>query len=186
MDPRQSRGMTSPRITVRLSTAGISAAVTYPYQTPLVSPASSTFAAKPFSGTKRRRFPAYLCPPVWLHPRTATASSAMSRRFNSSRMDSMSAGPQTPHLASRFMCVHTKRCARCERASPASSPDTTARLTKSATTAGSLTASAPSLCLRICGNMITSPASSPVAPLAPVSERFSFTLPTAEVPGLNW
>ena len=91
---------------------------------------------------------AYLCHARCGCTRTATASSATSRRFNSSRMDSMSAGPQTAPRVAPNDCVHCEGSCVRDVAFLGVVADEAVAL-KSVTLAGSLTASAPSLCLRM-------------------------------------
>mmetsp|Transcript_19581 Transcript_19581/g.50574 ORF Transcript_19581/g.50574 Transcript_19581/m.50574 type:complete len:242 (-) Transcript_19581:18-743(-) len=62
--------------------------------------------------------PAYLCPPTCEQARTATRSPCFPLRLSSSRKNSISPGPITPHRLSRAPCAHTKICAGGEPASP--------------------------------------------------------------------
>mmetsp|Transcript_29244 Transcript_29244/g.46938 ORF Transcript_29244/g.46938 Transcript_29244/m.46938 type:complete len:285 (-) Transcript_29244:25-879(-) len=162
-------------------------------------PPPPSLGITPLSGTKMSTLPAYLCPPVWLHPRTETTSSIPSAEIVS-RKASMSAGPQSPHRASRDPCVHTKTCAPVRACPvPAPSPPTIAWFTKEAeaeadqpeaTTSSAVSSPrwswSPSRCLRICGNMRTSPGRSPGWLRSPSSDKFIFTLPTLLAPGANW
>ena len=201
MDPRQSLGMISPLPTVRRNTSSISRGVTYPYHAPKhergASSSSGTedaffFCPRPEKtpprGANTSTFPAYLCPPTCEHPRTSTLPRSSLSAATAARNASTSAGPHTPHRASRDACVHTNTCAlEAMLVDSASSPSTTTLWTNAAISFLSRTRSGPSLCLRICGNKSTSPTASPATPPAApgASARLSFTLPTAFVPASN-